>query len=132
MEEKKFLNETIINIRWVDIDMYSHLNNSKFFDYMVESRADFLGPFINEFKNIRYVLSETKCSFKKEFKYPSKVKIKQFCISNSAASFELLYEFYEENNDVLRAEGYAKLVCIDADKGKPCKIPESLLTILTK
>ena len=68
MENKKFLSESKIKIRWSDIDMYNHLNNSKFFDYMVEARADLFSDIANEISHVRYILVDVRCMFLKEFK----------------------------------------------------------------
>ncbi len=124
---KNFLNETLIKVRWVDIDCYSHLNNAKYFDFMVETRADILDSFSKEIPSVKYILIDTQCSFKKEVKYPSSIFVKQYCDSVSHTTFELSYEFFEDKKQEIVALGKAKLVCFETLKNKITKIPEQLL-----
>ena len=41
-ENKKKIHETIISIRWGDMDSYRHINNTVYFRYMEQARIEWI------------------------------------------------------------------------------------------
>lgn len=113
-------------LRFDDMDMYSHLNNARYFDFMGEARAEFILSLEPE-RACQYVLTAVDCQFIKPFVYPDQVTVKQFLRSCKRASFEMDYALYATSQPtVLAARGYAKLACIDAASQKICALPTRL------
>ena len=121
--EKKLLSKHEFELRWVDLDAYNHLNNSKYYDFMTECRAR---DFIEFGKECGFIVMENSCKYKKPANYPATICIEQFLHSISTTSFELKYLFFIKGNDKPFAEGNAKMVCFDLDKNRPIRIPEKM------
>jgi len=133
MSDKKFLSQLEIPLRWCDIDAYQHVNNAKYFEFMGETRADFLRDFLATFTDCHFVLVDGRCNFKKAFYYPGNVLVKQYLLSVGNSSFELLYIFSPADfPDDVYAEGYAKMVCVNPDLQKATRIPDEVRRILEK
>lgn len=103
------------------MDAYKHLNNAKFYDFMTECRVASFWQF-NE--DCNFIVTENSCKYKKPVQYPATLCVTQYVQNISAVSFECLYVFKYADQEV--AEGYAKMVCFDPIKNKPCKIPVAL------
>lgn len=128
MEDRKLILKHEIPLRWVDMDSYNHVNNAKYYDFMTESRALALVEFMNE---CNFIVSENSCKYKLPLEYPGTVMIEQFVQNLSATSFECIYVMKSSTSGLVHAEGYAKIVCFDTIKRRPCKIPEKLRNFIT-
>lgn len=124
--EKKLLSKHVLNIRWVDIDAYNHLNNAKFYDFMTECRAIDFSEVSNE---CGFIVLENSCKYKKPVNYPAKIQIEHSVQNISTSSFELTYNFIDETGSCC-AEGFAKMVCFDLSKNRPVRIPEKVKMLL--
>jgi len=131
MDEMRFIGECIIPVRWGDLDTYSHVNNSRFFEYMTESRAQVLSHLIKPSGDLQFVLAFTQCSFKKPILYPGNVLIKHFISQIGYTSFTVVHHIMSEDGSVLYAEADGKLVCFDPIKEKPVELPVHLREKLT-
>jgi acyl-CoA thioester hydrolase len=125
-----FIGECIIPVRWGDLDTYAHVNNSRFFEYMTESRAQVLSHIIRPTGDLQFVLAYTQCSFKKPILYPGSVLIKHYVKHIGHTSFTIICDLLSEDGSLLYAQGEGKLVCFDPVKGKPVAIPEKLMVSL--
>lgn len=125
MSEKNLILEKSFDIRWVDMDAYQHLNNAKFYDFMTECRVASFWQFNEE---CNFIVSENSCKYKKPVHFPAILHIKQYIKNISSISFECVYIFEKNEQEV--AEGFAKIVCFDPIKKKPCKIPEKIKPLL--
>ena len=116
-----------VPVRWVDIDAYGHVNNSRYFDFMTEARAVFLKQFMHLAKNLHFILVDTHCNFKRPIYYPSVVHIQQNVQQIGTSSFELRYVFYvNDDHNTIMAEGSAKMVCFDPIKKAASPLPVAL------
>jgi acyl-CoA thioester hydrolase len=134
MSEKKLLNSVLITLRWTDMDAYSHLGNSRFFDFMTDARVDAFKE-LDIIKDLskQYVIVDAQCSFKTPAYYPGKIRVQQYCEKVGNSSFTLSYIFSMENEpDVICAEGRAVMVCFDAKLKTAVRIPEALRALLAE
>jgi acyl-CoA thioester hydrolase len=126
--EKKLLSKHMLNIRWVDLDAYNHLNNSKYYDFMTECRAI---DFSEVHDQCGFVVLENSCKYKKPVSYPAKIHIEHYIQNITTSSFELIYSFIDESNTCC-AEGFAKMVCFDLSKNRPVRIPEKVKALFMR
>jgi acyl-CoA thioester hydrolase len=129
MTFEKLLNTLTIPIRWVDMDAYAHVNNSRFFDAMTEARADLLKTVISTSDTCQFILVDTQCSFKKPYQYPGVIIIKQYIEKIGNSSFTLSYLFTDENTATY-ATGLATMICFDPGTQKPIAIPDKVKALL--
>ncbi|MFI4956981.1 MAG: acyl-CoA thioesterase [Gammaproteobacteria bacterium] len=127
MDEKlPFIGECLVATRWGDLDSYGHVNNSRYFEYMTEGRGKVLSHIMTPYDETQYVLVYTNCTFKKSILYPGNVLIRHYLKGLGHTSFTIFSELLSEDGTVFYAEGDAKLVCLDPEKGAPVTIPERL------
>ena len=75
---KKLVYESIIPIRWGDMDAMGHVNNTIYFRYMETSRIDWcrsIGCMPEQSKQ-GPVIVNAYCSFIKQLRYPGDVRVK--------------------------------------------------------
>jgi len=128
MTEKKLLSTHEFQLRWVDLDVYNHLNNAKYYDFMTESRASALIDFMHD---CNFIVVENSCKYKQSIQYPGNVVVEQYVKNVTNISFECIYLLKSGAEQNTHAEGYAKIVCFDKHKNKPCKIPEKLRILIS-
>lgn len=128
MSESKFFSKHEFKLRWVDLDAYNHLNNAKYYDFMTECRAETLFEFKNE---CNFVVIENSCKYRQPFSYPENITVEQHIQNISSTSFEFVYLFKKSGSETVVSEGFAKMVCFDAIKNRPCKIPEKLKALIS-
>ena len=123
MTERKILSRHEFPIRWVDIDVYNHLNNAKYYDFMTESRAQTFIKFMDE---CNFVVVENSCKYKLPIQYPNTIVVEQYLKKTSASCFECVYLFKMRFEEKVFAEGFAKIVCLEKTRMRPIKLPEKL------
>ena len=132
-EKKKWVFETVIPIRWGDMDAMGHLNNTSYFRFMETARIDWFtqlgcsplptgeGP----------VIINAFCNFYKQLEYPGEVLLKMYTGDAGRSSFESWATL--ERTDMpgfIHAAGGATTVWVDfpAQKSKP--LPDWLRKIV--
>jgi acyl-CoA thioester hydrolase len=135
MKQIDLSNNSLISIhkmvvRWVDMDAYRHVNNARYFDYMLEARMVVFGEVFAD-PDIQYMLVHAACDFKKALAYPQEIIIKQYFYAMSRSTVTLYYEFYTAQQEhTLNATGVGILVAVDAHTGKSVALPEAIKKIL--
>jgi acyl-CoA thioester hydrolase len=116
-----------IPIRWGDMDAMGHVNNTIYFRYMEQVRVSWYEKMFGELSGSRQeamVIVNASCNFLKPLTYPGTVEVKMLFGAASRSSVESYYEM--RMNDVLYADGAAKIVWIDVEQGKAKLLPEAI------
>ena len=116
-----------IPIRWGDMDAMGHVNNTIYFRYMEQVRVSWYEKMFGELSASQkegMVIVNASCNFLKPLTYPGTVEVKMLFGAASRSSVESYYEM--RMNDVLYADGAAKIVWIDVEQGKARPLPESI------
>tara|TARA_E500000331_G_C16937431_1_gene574677 strand:+ start:151 stop:573 length:423 start_codon:yes stop_codon:yes gene_type:complete len=125
-----------VDTRFSDNDIFGHLNNVIYYSLF--------DSVINRFliKNCQYypitsaiiaVSPETRCIFKKSFKYPEKINagLSTFKIGNTSVIYDIA--LFGENDEIARAEGYFVHVFVKRNqREEKVKIPNNILKELKK
>lgn len=124
-----------IPTRWMDNDLYGHVNNVVYYSYFDTLLNRYLidpggldihnGPVIG-------IAVETQCRFFKSFAYPEVVDggLRVGRLGNSSVRYEI--GLFGEGEDTARAEGYFVHVFVDRTTQKPVPIPASIRTALER
>jgi acyl-CoA thioester hydrolase len=133
LETGKLLNTLEFPIRWVDMDAYRHVGQTRYLDAMTETRAQWLHNSLDKdtLNLCFYFVAETQCHFYKAFKYPGVMQIKQYCVEVQRTQFTLHYHFYSPGEEKRFALGVARMVCVDPKTERPVRLPEQLHKKLT-
>ena len=142
-EEKKYLNQTrddyryILKIptRWMDNDVYHHVNNVIYYSYFDTAVNEYLirNNVLNyeEGKVIGLVI-ETSCSYLKPIKFPDTIDaaIRVAHLGNSSVRYEIgLFNSLDSSPSAL---GYFVHVYVNRSDRKPVTLPVNLRSALEK
>lgn len=126
-EHKTLTHQTLIPIRWGDMDMMGHVNNTVYFRYLEIVRLEWLfklgagtdpqgsGP----------VIINAFCNFLRQLAYPGDVLAKHYVANPGRTSFDT-YITLERSDEpgVIYAEGGSKTVWTDYQARKSVPLPD--------
>lgn len=128
-EHKKLTHQTVIPIRWGDMDAMGHVNNTIYFRYMEIVRIEWLHALggAPDPKGTGPVIVNAFCNFLKQLEYPGEILAKHYVARPGRSSFET-YITLERLDDpgVTYASGGAKTVWVDFPAGKSVPLPDWL------
>ena len=116
-----------IPIRWGDMDAMGHVNNTIYFRYMEQVRVSWYERMFGELSSARtegIVIVNASCNFLKPLTYPGTVEVKMLLGQAGRTSVESYYEM--RMNDVLYADGAAKIVWFDVRRGRAAPLPDMI------
>ncbi len=128
-EHKKLTHQTVIPIRWGDMDAMGHVNNTIYFRYMEIVRIEWLHSLggAPDPKGTGPVIVNAFCNFLKQLEYPGEILARHYVARPGRTSFET-YITLERLDDpgVIYASGGAKTVWVDFPAGKSVPLPDWL------
>jgi acyl-CoA thioester hydrolase len=130
---RKLVHTETIPIRWGDMDAMGHVNNTVYFRYMEQARIswfDALGVRPSP-RGAGPVIINASCTFMKQLVYPGDVEVRTYAGKVGHSSFETWLEMRPSYDpETVYAEGAAKVVWVDFDKGKSTALPEKIRQIV--
>lgn len=141
---ENFLNEPLQHyphqikhpVRWGDIDMLGHVNNTNYFRYCEEGRVNFFTD-----SQIRAALGEDKlgfvvayidCKFKFPVTYPDNLIVATKVEKISKDRFTLSQIIYSENHQKVAAKSESIIVSFSHELQSKINLPSTALTLLEK
>ncbi|MFM9849627.1 MAG: acyl-CoA thioesterase [Hyphomicrobiaceae bacterium] len=123
-----------IPTRWMDNDLYGHVNNVVYYSYFDTVVNRYLidpGGLDIHKGTVVGIVAETQCRFFKSFAYPEIVDagLRVGRLGNSSVRYEIGL-FGEE--DTARAEGHFVHVFVDRASNKPVPIPPGIRAALQR
>jgi acyl-CoA thioester hydrolase len=127
MKSKRFVKP--INIRFFDIDMNQHVNNSVYFTYMENARTELL---LDEFirskaQGFTFVITETSCKYLKPMRLQDNVVCEMIFELTRAVQFKVIYTFKNEITGETYAIGDTLVVMINEGKNRPVPLPQDFI-----
>jgi len=120
-------------IRWGDMDMMGHVNNTVYFRYMEQARIEWIYSLAGD--GTAYdgtapgpVIVNASCTFLQPLVYPGDIEVKMYLGEPGRTSAASFYEILMDERKY--AEGAAKLVWIDLASGRPAPLPENVTALL--
>jgi len=125
-ERKKLVYETVIPIRWGDMDAMGHLNNTSYFRYLEIARIDWMRSigFEPDPEGEGMVIVNAFCNFYRQLEYPGDVLLKMYVSDPGRTTFESWGTM--ERTDlpgVIHAAGGATTIWVDFPKQKAVELP---------
>ena len=133
-EIKKLVYETVVPIRWGDMDLMGHVNNTIYFRYLEIARVDWLNQFNAAPGPEREgpVIVNAFCNFSKQLEYPGDVLIKMYASDPGRTTFETWATMEQATNPgVIYAAGGATTIWIDFPKQKAVDLPDWVREMVT-
>ena len=126
-----------ITTRWMDNDVYGHINNVVYYSYFDTVVNTFLidkGVLDIEKSTVVGLVVETACNYFSSLVYPKKVVagMRVAHMGNSSVRYEI--GLFEEDSDVAAAQGHFVHVYVERKSQRPTALPapmrEALATLL--
>jgi len=114
-------------IRWADMDMLGHVNNTVYFRYFEQTRIEWLyglKAHDEPFAAAGPVIVNASCTFHEPLVYPGEVEVRMSLGDPGRSSVGSYYEIWM--NGRRYAEGAAKIVWVDLASGRSVPLPESV------
>jgi acyl-CoA thioester hydrolase len=123
-------------IRWGDMDMMGHVNNTVYFRYIETARIAWLEEIEGapDPAGTGPVIVNAHCSFLKQLKYPGDIEVSTYVGPPGRSSFEMTHEIRLVGPDgqpgAVHAEGGAKIVWVDLQAEKSVPLPDVVRSLL--
>ncbi|MEI9804433.1 MAG: thioesterase family protein [Pseudolabrys sp.] len=129
-----FVHFSDISTRWMDNDVYGHVNNVvyySFFDTAVNAYLLAQGALDIEKSEVIGLVVETQCAYFSPIAFPDKVRagLKVAHLGNSSVRYEV--GIFREGETTASAQGHFVHVYVDRASGRPVPLPETLKKALT-
>jgi acyl-CoA thioester hydrolase len=114
-------------IRWADMDMLGHVNNTCYFRYFEQARIEWVYGLQGSsaaFKGTGPVIVNASCTFLVPLVYPGDIEVRMYLGEPGRTSIGSFYEL--SMNQRAHAEGAAKMVWIDVASGRSVPLPDIL------
>tara|TARA_B100001093_G_scaffold474724_1_gene499659 strand:+ start:99 stop:533 length:435 start_codon:yes stop_codon:yes gene_type:complete len=117
-----------IPTRWMDSDVYGHVNNVEYYSYIDTAINMHLAKKVMLDPNtapVFGVVAETGCKFFKEIRHPDIIEagIRVTQIGNSSVTYQVA--LYRRSDEALAALGHFVHVYVDRETRKPRTIPDA-------
>lgn len=126
-EKKKLVHESVMSIRWGDMDALGHVNNTVYFRYLETARIDWL-------QSIRCnpdpqshgpVIANAFCNFYRQLEYPGDIVAKLYVSDPGRTTFETWCTLERTDQPgVISAAGGATVIWVDFPKQKAIDLPD--------
>ena len=120
-----------IQVRFSDLDVMGHVNNSVYLSYFEMARVAFFSPLMGEkwdWKKNGVLLRKNEVEYLFPVLLHEEPEITIFTSSIGNKSFTLEYEL--KVGDKLCTTGNSVLVCYDAENNKTIEVPQEMRTVL--
>ncbi|MER1966215.1 thioesterase family protein [Castellaniella sp. GW247-6E4] len=113
--------DTLIDVRWGDLDALNHVNNAIYFRYFEEARVHLYAAIDMDFASGRVgLLAHASCDFLRPLLYPARIVVglKLLRLGRSSLELDTRIERADEPGEAY-ARGRNVLVCADGATGRP-------------
>ena len=133
-ERKKLVYESVMPIRWGDMDAMGHVNNTLYFRYMESVRIDWFKA-IHELPNpqgVGPVIINAFCNFHQSLVYPGEILVKMYASDPGRSTFETWATMeYTSQPGVIYASGGATTIWVDMKTHKSVPLPDHIRQLVT-
>jgi len=122
-----------IHLRWSDMDIYHHVNNVAYANYLETARVQFLAEYDLEPTVAGYaqLVARLEIDYKAPLEYRAAPVTMELWVSDiGASSYVINYELRDETTTFIHAK--TVMVCVSVEHGVPGRIPQQLRDILTQ
>ncbi|MEY4284497.1 MAG: acyl-CoA thioesterase [Betaproteobacteria bacterium] len=133
-EHKKQVFETVMPIRWGDMDAMGHVNNTVYFRYLETARIDWFTSLgvAPDPKGQGPVIVNAFCNFHRQLEYPGDIRVTVYASDPARTTFEtwVTIERLDQPGEVY-ASGGATTIWVDFPRQKAVDLPGWLRDLVT-
>lgn len=125
--------ESELKVRPDDIDMFNHVHNSKYFDYVLAARYDQMETFykmpMESFlkSGFGWVVRTAHVDFKRPLILGDTIKVRTGILTINEKGCRVQFEIEALRTGKIASDGYFDYVLIDINSGKGCKVNEEMI-----
>jgi len=129
--------ETELKVRPDDIDMFNHVHNSKYFDYVLAARYEQMEKFYNmpmeEFlkSGFGWVVRTAYVDFKRPLILGDVVKVRTGILTMNDKGCRVQFEIENARTGKIASDGWFDYVMIDTSTGKGARVTEEMIKAYT-
>jgi len=124
-----FKHKTSIEIRFVDLDAFGHVNNANYLSYFENARVKYFDEIVGwkyDWSKQGIILARAEINFVSPVHFRDNVFIQVRCSRIGTKSFDLEYKMIkiENGKEQLMADGISIMVTYDYEKNKSIEVPK--------
>jgi thioesterase-3 len=129
--------ETELKVRPDDIDMFNHVHNSKYFDYVLAARYEQMEKFyhmpMEEFltSGFGWVVRTAYVEFKRPLILGDLVKVRTGILTINEKGCRVQFEIENARTKKIASDGWFDYVMIDTSTGKGAKVNDEMIKAYT-
>ena len=117
-----------ITTRWMDNDVFGHVNNVTYYSYFDTAVCEFLvsrGILTWRGSSHFMVMAESGCRYHSELAFPDRVTAGLRVASLGRRSVHYEIGVFRADDDLASAEGFMVHVCVAAEDRRPAALPQA-------
>ncbi|WP_449440485.1 acyl-CoA thioesterase [Pedobacter steynii] len=125
--------ESELKVRPDDIDMFNHVHNSKYFDYVLAARYDQMAEFykmpMESFlkSGFGWVVRTALVDFKRPLVLGDVIAIRTGILTINEKGCRVQFEIENKRTGKIASDGWFDYVMIDTTTGKGCKVNDEMI-----
>lgn len=125
--------ESELKVRPDDIDMFNHVHNSKYFDYVLAARYDQMAEFykmpMESFlqSGFGWVVRTAQVDFKRPLILGDVITVRTGILTINEKGCRVQFEIINKKTSKIASDGWFDYVMIDISTGKGCKVSEEMI-----
>jgi acyl-CoA thioester hydrolase len=126
----KHLHRHVHDVRWGDMDAFSHVNNARYLDYLQEARIAWLDGLGEAWVTEQSgpVVASIQIDYRKPIEYPARVVVDTWCERLGNRSMTLLHRLTLDNDPTTEvAQARVVMVWVDRRSGSAIALPAHLV-----
>lgn len=134
MEKNQFsIFETELNVRPDDIDMFNHVHNSKYLDYVLAARYEQMDKFYGmSWQNFTeqgfgWVVAKVIINFKRPLKLGDQMLVRTGILEMNEKGSNVQFEIINKATGKVSSDGVFEYVMIDLTTQRSCKVTEEMI-----
>ena len=126
---EEFRHRLPLQIRFNDIDLLGHLNNTVYFSFFDTGKAHFFKQILGErmnFRKVETVIANVDCAYVAPIYFGEKIEVRTRCSGIHDRSFRIQQIIIESETEQLKAAAESVMVSFDAEKQTSMPMPDYL------
>jgi thioesterase-3 len=125
--------ESELNVRPDDIDMFNHVHNSKYLDYVLAARYEqmdrYYGMSWQKFAELGFgwVVAKVTISFKRPLKIGDQMVVRTGILEMTEKGSTVQFEIVNKNTGKVCSDGIFDYVMIDLKTQRSCKVTAAMI-----
>jgi acyl-CoA thioester hydrolase len=123
-----FRHSTRVEVRFVDIDAFGHVNNANYLSYIEQARVNYFDEIVNwpyDWSKEGIILAKAELDYIQPIKFKDEITIYTRCSRLGNKSLDLEYRIIkmQDGKEILMADANTVLVAFDYINKKPIEVP---------